>query len=598
VRRAGELLGVALLHAALWVWLAWDAVASGGTRVVGATNTETWPFLWGHSWMTRSLFEDGTWPYRTGLLDHPVGGVLWLKDPLLTAVLSPVTATLGAPVSQVVGGGLLLVLAGVAGFGLLRALGTSRVAAVSGALAFALCPHFLGEAYNGNPEAMAHGWMALWLWAFVALLRAPSAARAGGAAVALFLLFLGNQYFLLSMAAVSAFVLAGVVWARRGDGRTRARLGWTVAAVGLGVVLCLPVVAAMQASIAAPDHLTILNDEPLLYPPFTTDPVQLVAPFAELDRAPPNPFQDLVYPGWVAVLATVVAVAWRRDTWSVLALGVGTGFLVLSLGPYLLDGGAPVEVDGRYVGLPWFVLIQGKPVLGRMTLPHRLAMPAALGWGMGVALLLDRLCAKGAVGVVAAVVLGGGALAEIALVPGYTLPLATSPAERPMAARAIAQSGEVGGLLDLPLAVNRNDRMVALWYQDTHRQPLSMSLRVGELPRPLWDMPRALEEDEARAIPEDLREKLAAGAVRWVVFHPWMLDTRQAKAEWAAALDARLGPGQAFADGAVVYALDEAAAAALAGTPACAEACVGSPALDLRKEDAWYPPSHGGVTRW
>ena len=596
--RARELIGVGVLHVLIWLWLAWDAVVSGGARVVGATNTETWPFLWGHSWMTRALFEEGRWPYRTGLLDHPVGGVLWLKDPLLTALLSPVTRTLGAPVSQVLGGGLLLVLAGVAGFGLLRRIGLGRLASTFGALAFSVCPHFLGEAYNGNPEAMAHGWMALWLWAFLALLERPSPGRTVGASVALFLLFLGNQYFLLSMAAVSPLVLGVVLRAHGSDGRTRVRLGATVVAVAVGVALCLPIIWAMKASIAAPDHLTILNDDPLLFPPFTTDPVQLIEPFAPLALAPPNPFQDLVYPGWLAVAATMAAVAWRRDAWSVLALGVGAGFLVLSLGPYLLQDGAPVEWNGRFVGLPWFVLVQGKPVLGRMTLPHRLAMPAALGWGLGLALLLDRLSRVGRPGVGLAVLLGGAVLAETAIAPGYTLPLATSPAARPAAAVAIAQSGEVGGLLDLPLAVNRNDRMVSLWYQDTHRQPLSMSLRVGELPRPLHGMPRSLEEDEAAAIPDDLREKLLAGGVRWVVFHPWMLDTREAKVQWADALEARLGPGQPFRDGAVVHALDDAARAALRETVACAEACVEEPALELRLEPAWYPPSHGGVTRW
>ena len=153
-------------------------------------------------------------------------------------------------------------------------------------------------------------------------------------------------------------------------------------------------------------------------------------------------------------------------------------------------------------------------------------------------------------------------------------------------------------MLDLPLAVNRNDRMVALWYQDTHRQPLSMSLRVGELPRPLQGMPRALEEDEASAIPADLRERLESGGVRWVVFHPWMLDTHEAKQQWAEALEQGLGPGQAFSDGAVVYALDAAAEAALRETTECLEECIDSPALDLRLEPAWYPPSHGGVTRW
>ncbi len=595
--RLRELLAVAAAHAALWVVLASEAVAHLGDRVVGATNTETWPFLWGHEAMTRALWGEGRWFYRTDRLDWPQGGVLWLKDPLWTALLSPLTRAAGAPVSAVLEGGLLLVLAGTALYGLARQVGVGRLAAAAGAVTFAACPHFLGEAYNGNFEAMAHGWMPLWLWALVALVQAPSAGRTLAASGALFLLFLGNQYYFLAMAAVSPVVLAAELWRARAEGRTAARIGWTTAAVGLGVALCLPVAHLIDASIAAPDHLTFLDDAPQLYPPFTTDPVQLFRPFAPLVKAPPNPFQDLVYPGWVLVFAAAAAAAARRDRWSLVALGTGALFLALSLGPYLLRDGLPVEADGRFVGLPFYVLVTGKPLIGRMTLPHRLAMPAALGWSLGLALLLDVLARRGRAGLGVSLGVSALAIGEIALAPGYRLPLDTSPADRPAWAVALAESPVEGGILNLPTPANFNSRWVYLWQQAVHDRPLALSLRIGELPTVLRGGGRALRDDDPTALPVDLLDRLGRGRFAYVVLQHWLLDGPDASRAWVAELEARLGPGQAF-DGVVVYPTTDAARAALAATPSCARSCLPAPALDLRPSDVWRPPAHGGVSTW
>lgn len=292
--RARELAVVAGALCLVWIGLAWEVVGSLGDRVVGATNTETWPFLWGHHAMSHALWEEGRWFFRTTMLDHPDGGVLWLKDPLWTALLSPITRTMGAPVAALLEGGALLVLAGVAMFGLCRALGVQALPAAAGALAFAVCPHFLGEAYNGNFEAMAHGWMALWLWAMVAVLQHPGWIRALLAGIGLFLLFVGNQYYFLAM--VLASPVLGLAVLSTAQDRWAARVGWAAAGVVLGIVLCVPIIVALRTSIEAPDHLTLLDNTPCPGRPSRRIPCSSWRPSPCCRRRRPIPSRTLSIP--------------------------------------------------------------------------------------------------------------------------------------------------------------------------------------------------------------------------------------------------------------------------------------------------------------
>ena len=88
-------LGVLGANLALTVLFYWDALASAGRRVVGAENTETWTFLWGHFWMAQSITEEGRLPLKTDLLAFPQGGTLWLKDPLWALALLPLIRDMG-----------------------------------------------------------------------------------------------------------------------------------------------------------------------------------------------------------------------------------------------------------------------------------------------------------------------------------------------------------------------------------------------------------------------------------------------------------------------------------------------------------------------
>ncbi len=605
--RARELAVVAGALCLVWIGLAWEVVGSLGDRVVGATNTETWPFLWGHHAMSHALWEEGRWFFRTTMLDHPDGGVLWLKDPLWTALLSPITRTMGAPVAALLEGGALLVLAGVAMFGLCRALGVQALPAAAGALAFAVCPHFLGEAYNGNFEAMAHGWMALWLWAMVAVLQHPGWIRALLAGIGLFLLFVGNQYYFLAM--VLASPVLGLAVLSTAQDRWAARVGWAAAGVVLGIVLCVPIIVALRTSIEAPDHLTLLDNTPLPWPPFTTDPMQLVAPFALLSKAPPNPFQDLVYPGWVLVFTTLAGALWRRDRWAVWALAFGTTFLVLSLGPVLLHDGTPVLTDtGAPIALPFYHVQHWHEVLARMTLPHRLAMPAALGWALGLALFVDRLANRSALRTGLALLVVSAAVIELMVIPGYKLPLQSSPADTPAWAQGIAETPLKGGLLNLPSPARNNARAVYLWQQATHGQPLAMSLRVGRLPTVLGvsdpqdrteaARARRLRDDDPDAIPDDLRARLQAAGFRWVVLQLWLLNRPEEHRPWLAAVEDQMGAGLAFQGAVVVFAVDPDDLDALRTTEACRQSCIDTPDLDAQTPQEWHPPGHGGVTTW
>ena len=61
-------------------------------RLAGSPNVDVWNHAWGPWWWLFSL-QQGRLPWETGLLQAPVGGVLWFIDPILAALGAPLAPT-------------------------------------------------------------------------------------------------------------------------------------------------------------------------------------------------------------------------------------------------------------------------------------------------------------------------------------------------------------------------------------------------------------------------------------------------------------------------------------------------------------------------
>jgi hypothetical protein len=579
------LLACALVHAGVALLLLKDAVMSGCARVVGSSAAELWAFLWGHAWMRHSLLVEHRWPYETLLVDHPYGGVLWLKDPIMLLAMLPVQLVAGIPVAYTTSQLTLFVLAGVGLYLLARELGVGRWPAILGGLVFAFAPHTLGEAFNGNIEALNTCWQPLWLWAMLRALRRPGWATAAATALLLWALLLANQYWALAMAAVSGPLALQRLWLQRGQGPPWRALAWLAAGLAAGLLLFAPAGLAIHSSMAAADKINALTSGQVpLMPPYTTDLVHLWRPMAPLRwQTEFPPFQDLVYPGFLVLAGALAApLLGPRSPWRWWWPALGLGFLVLSLGPALSYDGRVVGAPDDIIWLPWAWLGSALPFVRSMTLPHRMAVPAALFLALGLAWSLQGLWRRGAarrLGAVLALVLGLGALTEILVYPPYAVPLATTPVPRADHARVLAAWEGPGAVLNLPFDLGSHDQRICLWHQAVHRRPVGMTLRITEPPRIVDDIPllwrvggparhAALEAWDPAAHPADPWGVLAlqeAGYGFLVVHGDLLEQANQGSVErYGERLEPVLGAPLHLAEGSLIFPLDPTALAPLA----------------------------------
>ncbi len=590
----GLLLALAM-HLPVLGLLFRDALAGTG-RILGAVTTETWAFVWHHWCFRHELLEAGRFPYRLDILDHPAGGTLWVKDPLWAIALLPVQALAGVPAAVLTEQLLLFLLAGAGLFLLARELGAARWPAALASLAFSFHPHMLGEAYNGNLEALAAGWMPLAAWGLIRALRRASWSSALLAGALVFLLALNNPYFGFALAlAMPSMVLAGL-WAWWGERPLLPRLAALGGGGLLGSLLFLPIARLVSASLSSADNLALVDPQIPLRPPNTSDLVHLFRPMAELPLAQAvPPFQDLIYPGFTLLALAIAApalVAWAGRgrpvdraplLWAGCSALLALLFLVFSLGPVLCWQGQPVGAPDDMIFLPWAYLAQSHSLISRMTLPHRFAVPEGMFLALGLAFALQAVGAlltrgrrRGARWTARAAMAGiaGLALAEILLYPPYAIPLTTMELHPAPHAALLAQLEAPGAVLNLPIYRGGNDKRVYFWHQTVHGRPIDMAIRVGVPPTVARELPlvAAIEatqhEDASYLWPEPpagqawSAEGLRGMGYGFVVLHAPFLTTEQLSS-WAAGLEAFLGPGLVFDDGAAVFPLDPAQRPAL-----------------------------------
>ena len=462
-------------------------------------------------------------------------------------------------------------------FLLARLLGVGRWPAVLAALTFAFAPHSLGEAFNGNVEALNTCWLPLWLWALVRALRWPGKGAAVLAGVALWLLLLANQYWALAMVPVSAAVAAWELWRAREAGRLGAAALALASAVGLGLLLFSPAAYAIMSNLGAGDKINapfVPGGDTPLTPPYVSDLLHLVRPLAPLThQAVVPPFQDIVYPGLLLALCALAApVLGPREGWRWWWPVGGLAFVVLSLGPALSIDGQLVGHPEATVWLPWQYLVRGTPVLGSMTLPHRMAVPAALFLSLGLAWTAQGLWSRRRAGAVAAAALSVAALAEILFYPPYQLPLATTEVKEAAHARLLGALKAPGAVLNLPFDRGTHDQRVFLWHQAVHGRPIGQTLRTTEPPSIVQKIPllwrfagplgrqRLADHEKDPADPWG-KARLQKAGYGFVVLHGSFLKARagESLAGWSRKLWPVLGHGLVLEEGVVLFALDAAA---------------------------------------
>jgi hypothetical protein len=259
----------------------------------------------------------------------------------------------------------------------------------------------------------------------------------------------------------------------------------------------------------------------------------------------------------------------RRGAWRWIWPLAGLLFLVLSLGPALVVDGHIIKWGGEPITLPWGYLITDMPIVGRMTLPHRMAIPTALFFSLGLAWSLDGLRRRFApvprVAWGLALVFGLGCLVEILFYPPYMKPLMSTDVEPRAHARLLAAMPGKGAVVNLPFGLGHNTLNTYLYWQTVHHRPIVTSLRVGAAPTVAmtvpWLAPLARSNRSSFAPPKAdpaVAQQLLAQGYHYVVVHGyywtiWFGDDDLLN--WISTLESTFGKPVALKDHTLIYAL-------------------------------------------
>ena len=542
----------------LWTSLAfllfgWDAITQHG--VLGYDGAEIWAFVWGHYWMDEAL-RSGSWPYETKLLDFPTGGVLWLKDPIMLVLMHPIRSLLGIQKAVLISQYVLFLLASLGSFLLARQHHISVRVSIFCGLAYAFCPHAIGEAYNGNTEALSHGWLPLWFASWIALLQTPSFKRSIWSALTLFALLVSNQYWGIAMAFAGIATLP-LLYAHTWKERTI-----ILSSVVLGGLLFVPIAQSIWNSLHAPFRLNDITAGAVpQQPPYLSDIQEIWAPLSQSNTL--TPFQDIIYVGFVLMALTIASLLYflqkpQKEYLPIIYPLLGCWFFILMLGPVLYyQGEAILTGQNETIHLPWWYLCQQTTGLSWMTLPHRMAIPASLFLILSAALWIEQKQIRSWWCV--------PILLELWLFPGYQIPIEStnlSTAEH----ATILQSLPQGAVLNLPINLYSNTQRKYLWYQTQHKNPIADHFRYSMMPNIAkksgfltysFDITKAPLPSEQNRDPLEKNALYEAG-FRYIVIHKEFVQEqlRMSPEEYARWMNIHVGEGIILHDS-YVYPLDE-----------------------------------------
>ena len=452
------LLGLYLLGAGAFLW---PLPAHLRTHIWG-DRFDAWTTLW----LIQHLgdrFADGDLTARTVEILFPIGYDLWSFGHAALQALGGLLVAAGIPLVMAYN---LLLLGGLATSGLAahalgRAVGGSHLAGFVAGVAFATSPYLYGEGAAGCIELVSAGFLPLFAWALVGVVRAPGWRRAAVAAACLAVIGPFNWYYTLFAGMLG---VGFCVW-QLVEGRRRA-VAWMGVAMGVAALSNAPLIPLVrQETPTRPPVSAELFSDPAAWSRVdaitngTADLSELtLARGEEVDalqvyrnsttvgalvqaRFTVNPLHST--PGALAFgIGLFGLAAGRRQAWGWAALAAGA--TVLTLGPFLaLDDRPPMDPWAGDWPLPYYWAYQHLPFFSKAYRPYRIGV-----------VTLTCLAALGAVGVAAVrtELRRGPVAAAVALLAalGVSQPLWSGdrPAHRPLADARIPEL--YGALADLP----------------------------------------------------------------------------------------------------------------------------------------------------
>ena len=569
------LLGVigAFLGAAV---MTWPTVIDLDAGMTGHPGNDTWNHAWGLWWVFQGIFENGSIPSSTDLLNYPEGGTLFFIDTFNALISLPLQGLFGLAVAYnlVVIFALACTLFGA--WMLARHVLRDDACAAVSAVVYGCSAHLMGQAYNGITETINAGWIPLYVLTLLRLLDRPSVGRGVAAGLMMGVCAVSNFYYGLFSILLSIVVVLHLAITDRGRVQWVPAMGSLALAAVVSALMVFPVLRHLAATMGAEDAMVARD------PRFVWDSLirHNISDFISFFRPGKHYSPDLkaqygeellivTYLGWVSlVLASISLAMHRRRRDLTLWLTVFVVFFLFSLGPYLHVNGEYVNFQGRRIPLPFLPFFEAFPIFDRISHPFRFVVPASLGLAM-LAGHGARLLLRGVSGRVRSCWIGALVLVvsmEVLLASPAIWPLPRSDARIPDLYSEL--KGE-GAVLDLPITVPNLERAMYSYFQTEHGLPSPYGLNEP-IPTAIWRNRFTrflimLEAGRAVTLPRQLPdleivagvELLRAQGYGFIVVHE-KLYTRAKARMIESVLSAVLGPPQVFpSDGLALYELSQ-----------------------------------------
>lgn len=461
----------------LAIVMTWPVVPRLGTELAGGRD-DLWVHQWTFWWVKQALLS-GQNPFHTTLLYFPTGAELtshniaWFN----IALWLPLQALFGRIVAYNLVFLSVFVLNGWCMFLFARDWLPKPWAAFAAGVVFGFWPYTMSHYDHSN--------MMVLFWVPLVLLftgRTLQSQRWRDALlVALFLGLLGvTRWQLVVMSAPLMATFAGYVWLTRPETRQRRTLGLLATAVGLAVLIMLPLALPLlvdQFSRTYPQD-TLLDerifgrtDLAAYLTPSINSGLWAARVAERYSRFTVNQFYT-PFLGFTSLVLALLGVVRRwKHAWFWLTMALF--YVLLALGPELAVNGVAypaVPMPARLVDDTLFYQVVRRP--DRFNLFLGLPFAMLVGWGFDVVLGWRRRQWAHALAAVLGVVL---------LVETTAVPYATTPIITPAWEAARAANPWPAATLDIPI----NDRSYDKWYmlyQTTHGRPLATG-HVSRMPR-------------------------------------------------------------------------------------------------------------------
>lgn len=468
------------------IGVTWPVASELTTSVLGHPANDVWNHLWGFWWVQDSLLHHGEFPVSTDLLNHPRGGSLFFID-LSNALFSlPYQLLFGLVASYNITILFHLSLNGFGAWLLAHHLTRNPYGSFVAGVIYGFSPHLLAQVHNGISETINAGWLPIFLYFYLRALQEARLRNALLAGLSLFMTTFANWYyglFALLVAAIHLIILALSHWRRLLSPRM---LGQLVVMGSIYALLVAPLMGLLSYTLSASDAIVGRDPEFVYQTLIRHNMTDLLIFFHPGKFYSPDLKalygEDLIivaYLGYTVLGLAFLPILQRRWREVRLWAGLGLLFFVFALGPFLYVNGAYVELDGKWIPLPFLAFFHAFPLFSRISHAFRFVIMVSLALGILAAYGLKGLQTHTRNAVVSTVVTG---LISVLVLSEYLLaspapwPIPLSNGKLPSYYKVLAEEPNDFAVLDMPIGIPTLQRALYTFGQTVHHKKVPYGL--------------------------------------------------------------------------------------------------------------------------